>query len=155
MKTDSCKIVTGVVLILKKDNKILLFRRNIPDKIAFGCFALPGGTVEHHETTKQAACREAVEEIGITIPEASLRPVHLLRLREKYDTVTGQTQQILMLYFMETSTWQGEPQNLEPHKHSELAWFDINELPENTFGLNLSALNDIKNGIFYSEHGWE
>lgn len=43
---DVCKFVTGVALILKKDNKILLFKRNIPEKIAYGFFALPGGTVE-------------------------------------------------------------------------------------------------------------
>ena len=154
MTIDSCKIVTGVVLILKKDNKVLLFKRNIPNKIACGFFCLPGGTVEHHETVKQAACREATEEIGITITENNLSPVHMLRLREKYDKTTNQTQQILILYFMETSCWEGEPTNLEPHKHSELAWFKIDQLPQNTFALNLLALDDIKNGKFYGEHGW-
>lgn len=59
MSSAFCKIITGATLILKKDNKILLFKRNIPNKIAYGFFALPGGTVEHHETVKQAACRNS------------------------------------------------------------------------------------------------
>ncbi len=31
-----------------------------------GLFSLPGGKVELHETLREAACREAYEEIGIT-----------------------------------------------------------------------------------------
>lgn len=151
MHNDLSKIVTGVTLILKRDNEILLFKRNISGKIAYGCFALPGGTVEHNETVRQAACREATEEIGITIVEKNLSLVHMLRLREKYDAATNQTQQILMLYFMEVSHWQGEPINLEPHKHSELAWFEVDKLPENTFNLNKLALEDIRQGKFYEE----
>jgi 8-oxo-dGTP pyrophosphatase MutT (NUDIX family) len=154
LDSDSCKILTGAVLILKRDNKILLFKRNIPGKIAYGYFALPGGTVEHHETVKQAACREAAEELGITIIEKDLSIVHMLRLREKYDKETNQTKQILMLYFVISFHWNGEPMNLESHKHSELGWFDIDNLPQNTFALNMLALNDIKRGTFYSEHGW-
>jgi 8-oxo-dGTP pyrophosphatase MutT (NUDIX family) len=95
MFTTPCKIITGVTLILKKDNKILLFKRNIPDKIAYGFFALPGGTVERHETVKQAACRKAEEEIGVRIAESDLSVIHMLRLREKYDKATNQTNQHL------------------------------------------------------------
>jgi len=153
-KSTSCKIVTGVTLILKKDNKCLLFKRNMPNKIAYGFFCLPGGTVEHDETVKQAACREAEEEIGITVVESDLSIVHMLRLREKYDSDTNQTQQILILYFAEVANWSGEPTNLEPHKHSDLSWFASNNLPTNTFALNLLALDEIKKGNFYSEHGW-
>ncbi len=127
----------------------------MPNKIAYGCFALPGGTVEHHETVKQAACREAGEEIGIAITESNLSIVHVLRLREKYDKATNQTQQILLLYFLTSSHWEGEPTNQEPHKHAELGWFDIDNLPHNTFALNLFALNDINKGIFYGEYGWD
>ena len=49
---DTCKIITGAALILKENNKILLLKRNIPDQIAFGSFALPGGAVENNETIK-------------------------------------------------------------------------------------------------------
>lgn len=43
---------------------------------------------------------------------------------------------------------------MEPHKHSDLGWFAEDKIPENTMSLNLRALEDIKNGIFYSEHGF-
>jgi 8-oxo-dGTP diphosphatase len=154
VSSDTCKVITGATLILKKDNRILLFKRNIPGKIAYGSFALPGGTVETHETVKQAACREAAEEIGVTIDGKNLSIVHILRLREKYDTATNQTSLILMLYFMEVSHWTGEPTNREPHKHSELGWFEIDKLPQNIFELNATALQDIQNGRFYGECGW-
>lgn len=155
MASDTCKFVTGVALILKKDEKILLYKRNIPGKIAFGSFALPGGTVENNETVKHTACREAAEEIGIEIDEKDVSIVHVLRLREKFDASTDATNQILMLYVAEIKKWHGEPQNLEPHKHSDLEWFEINNLPENLFPLNVDALNHIKNGVFYAEHGWK
>jgi hypothetical protein len=59
-----------------------------------------------------------------------------------------------MLYFVEVIKWEGELQNLEPHKHSDLGWFEIDNLPQNLFSLNASALHDIKHGTFCSEHGW-
>ncbi len=154
MSLDVCKVVTGVALILKREGKLLLHKRNIKGKIAFGSFALPGGTVENDETVKRTACREAAEEIGIGIEEKDVSIVHIMRLREKYDTSKNQTNQILMLYFAEINKWAGEPQNLEPHKHSELAWFDIKELPQNLFPLNEQVLCYVNRGVFYSEHGW-
>jgi 8-oxo-dGTP diphosphatase len=154
MMSGICKVITGVALVLKKADKILLYRRNIPHKIAFGSFALPGGTVENDETVKQAACREAAEELGISINEKDITIVHVLRLREKYDSATQATQQILFLYFAEINVWIGEPQNLEPHKHSDLTWFARDNLPKNLFPLNEQALGNIENGVFYAEHGW-
>ncbi len=151
---DTCKYITGVALIFKKDEKILLLKRNIQGKIACGSFALPGGTVENNETVKRTVCREAAEEIGVEIDEKDVSIVHVLRLREKYDAETNTTNQILILYFAEINKWIGEPQNLEQHKHSDLAWFDINELPQNLFSINAQALNHIKSGIFYADHGW-
>ncbi len=154
MSLDSCKFITGVALILKKEGKLLLHKRNIEGKIAFGSFALPGGTVEDDETVARTACREAAEEIGVHIDEKDISIVHILRLREKYDALSNRTNQILMLYFAEVNKWKGEPQTLEPHKHSELTWFDIKELPQNLFPLNKHALCYINKGEFYSEHGW-
>lgn len=151
----ACKFITGVALIIKKDNKILLYKRNIPGKIAYGSFALPGGTVENNETIIQTACREAAEEIGIIIQPKNVSIVHMLRLREKVDPISDETQQILMLYFAQITVWKGIPTNMEPHKHSDLNWFDIDNLPENLFPLNSIALNSIKQGISYGEHGWQ
>ncbi len=154
MDTTLCTVITGVVLILQKENRILLFKRNMPNKIAYGKFALPGGTVEHDESIVQTACREAYEEIGIIIDPSEVQIVYLQRMREKIDPKTQQTQQILFLYYAHIRTWQGEPHNLEPEKHSDLAWFDINALPQTIFEYNVFALEDIKKGIPFAECGW-
>lgn len=154
MTLGTCKFITGVALILKKEDKILLLKRNISGKITFGSLALPGGTVENNETITQAACRKAKEKIGITINPQDISIVHVLRLREKFDTSSNTTQQILILYFAKINKWAGEPTNMEPHKHSDLVWADANKLPCNLFPLNKQALNCIKRGIFYTEHGW-
>lgn len=153
--SETCRIITGVALILKKDDNILLLQRNIPGKIAHGMFALPGGMVEHGETIKQTACREAAEELGVSFAKEDVSLVHMLRLREKYNEETKQTTQILMLYFAQVTRWEGEPQNLEPHKHSGLAWFEMHKLPATLFPLNAHALADIQQGIPYGEYGWE
>lgn len=150
-----CKVITGVAVILRKNNKILLFKRNIPNKIAFGSYALPGGTVENNESLKETACRESAEELGIEINKNDISIVHLLRFREKFDLSNNITTQILFLYFAEIAKWKGEPKILEPHKHSDLGWFEINELPENIFGLNKEALINIDKGINFSDFGWE
>lgn len=152
--SDTCRILTGVALILKKNGHVLLHQRNIPHRVAYGMYAFPGGTVEHSETLKQTAVREAAEELGISIKEDDVKIVHVLRFREKYDPIKGNTQQILILYFAEIGSWIGEPQNLEPDKHSNLGWYDIDNLPKNMFPLNTFAMNDIKQGIYYGEHGW-
>jgi len=155
MANNMCKVVTGVVLILEKDNKILLFKRNMPNKIAYGKFCLPGGTVEHNESIIQTVSREAYEEIGIVINPCDVQIVHLQRLREKYDLVSQVTEQILMLYFAVITFWKGEPKNLEPEKHSDLGWFDKDALPQNMFEYNVLGLNDIKSSIPFSEYGWQ
>lgn len=150
-----CKFITGVAFILERGGTILLHKRNIPGKIAFGTFALPGGTVEVNETVAQAACREAEEELGIKVREQDVSILHIVRLREKYDPVSEETMQILMLYIAQVTRWEGEPAIMEPDKHTDLTWFKYETLPENLFFLNKVAIDDINKKRSFSEHGWD
>lgn len=55
----------GSAVIIKKDGKILLGRRNKEPEN--GKWVLPGGKVEKFETIKDAAKRELLEEAGIEV----------------------------------------------------------------------------------------
>lgn len=60
-----------VDLAVQRGDQFLFIRRKFPpfaDELAF-----PGGFVDKHETTQEAAVRELREETGITIDERKLR----------------------------------------------------------------------------------
>ena len=48
----------------------------------------------------------------------------------------------------------GEPINVEPHKCDDLFWFNMDQLSENVIPYIRFAIESIKKGEFYSEHGW-
>jgi hypothetical protein len=55
----------------------------------------------------------------------------------------------------ETTRWQGEAYNAEPHKHSQAEWFNINNLPKNTIPALAAVLQDYLAGKTYAEYGWD
>ena len=57
------------------------------------------------------------------------------------------------LYF-EATAWEGEPFNAEPHMHSELAWLDPNDLPDNTIESVKFAFAEMAQGKVYTEYGF-
>ena len=57
-------------------------------------------------------------------------------------------------FFITAKKWKGEPKNMEPHKCDDLRWFELDNLPENIIPYIKQAIGNIKNKIFYSEHGF-
>jgi len=55
------------VIIIDKEGKVLVLKRNPADKTYPGVFDLPGGRVEGKETLVEAAKREALEESGLEV----------------------------------------------------------------------------------------
>lgn len=142
---DRFKIVSFVALILRKDGHILLIRRfNTGD--GDGLYALAGGGIDGNEPATQAIVREAHEELGITLKKEHLKVVHVLHSKTNYEEAVG--------FFIEATAWQGEPQNMEPHKHDDVRWFASDKLPHNTFPALKNILKLIDKNIFFSEHGW-
>jgi 8-oxo-dGTP diphosphatase len=66
------KIAAGVVLLWK--GELVLGKRGIEP--GYGRLIFPGGFVDRGETPKDAACREALEEMGVTVAELQLINVY-------------------------------------------------------------------------------
>ena len=49
-----------------------------------------------------------------------------------------------MHYFAVVSNWDGTPENMEPHKHSDMQWFNIDELPTPFVPHQMAALDCYK-----------
>src|SRR5690606_13601753 len=102
--------------------------------------------VERNESYTQAAIREAKEEVGLDLVEADLRFTHVMHRNEGDDWVD---------IFFEVTKPGVTPVNAEPHMHSELAWFDSQDLPENTIPSVRFAINQIAENKTFSEYGWQ
>jgi hypothetical protein len=57
--------------------------------------------------------------------------------------------------FFTAKEWEGEIQNKEPEKCDDLSWFSLTEPPINIIPYIRQALECVRDGIFYSESGWE
>lgn len=88
--------------------------------------AAAAGHVEALESAVAAGCREAAEELGVTIEQADLVPLTgMHRTHPDHDPVDERVD-----FFFECRRWRGEPRLVEPHKAAELAWFDLDALPD-------------------------
>ena len=101
-------------------------------------YQLPSGHLEGTETMEEWLIRELKEEIGIS--PTSLKISHI--------THRNAGDRVYFTIFAEIFTYDGEIQNLETEKCSELRFIDIeNDDTSNIVPYNLEVLDWIKNGI--------
>jgi len=135
---------TASYVIFKKNDKIAFVLRSNTSWMN-GYYGLPSGKVEKDENFINAAIREAKEEVGIVITEANLKHVLTVHRKEGMEWVD--------VYF-EATAYDGELHNAEPHMHSELAWLDPMNLPDNVISSVKGALQAISESKTYYEYGW-
>jgi len=111
-------------------------------------YGLAAGKVEKGESFTQAAIREAKEEVGVVVTRQQLQQVLTCHRREK-----GETIEWVDVVF-EATEWSGEVVNAEPHMHSEVAWLDLDDLPDNVIPSLRFMLEKIQLGEQYCEYGW-
>jgi mutator protein MutT len=145
MKKERFKIFSAVHLFLLKDGNILLSRR-FNTGYRDGEYSVPAGHLDGGETAIAAMIRETKEEIGVILHRANLKVAHIMHTLDGRETVS---------FFVVAEKWTGEIVNSEPEKCSDLSWFPIDALPENTIPYVRHALECIQNNITYSEFGWE
>lgn len=132
-------------LILKKEEKFLLVERyNTGYKD--GKYSLVSGHVDEGENFKQAMVREAEEEVGIKLEKEHLKTTNVIHRRSEGRTYVD-------IFFL-ASEWEGQPENMEPEKCSDLSWFTKEELPDNTIDYVEHVIDDLNTGMTYEEKGW-
>ena len=146
--TNRFKLIPVVSIVLKKDNQILLLQC-APNTPYAGAYTLVGGHVDGKETFRQAAAREAYEEVGILINPEDLTFTHISHRKRDSDQ-----QELVWIIFI-AEKWTGIPHNNEPDKHSHMGFFPLDALPMPLKPDFIQAIfsND-KNSFSYSESGW-
>ena len=133
-------------LVLLQENKILLLKR-FNTGYEDNKYSFIAGHVDEGETFTQAIIREAYEEAGIKLIENDLKILHVMH-RKSQDSERVDV-------FFTANKWDGSLDNKEPHKCSELNWFDVDNLPEDIIPYIQEVIKSIKNKTFYSEFGWQ
>jgi len=57
--------------------------------------------------------------------------------------------------YLYADKWSGEIKNMEPNRCEELRWFPLDNLPQNIIPFIECAIDHIKNGLPYSEFGFQ
>jgi 8-oxo-dGTP diphosphatase len=107
-------------------------------------------TLEGGEVANEVVARKAKEEAGIDIEPGELKFVHVAHRRNP-----DQKNQERTDLFYEAREWQGQITNAEPEKCDDLSWFKVTQLPDNITPFIALVLEDIENGVNYSEYAVE
>ncbi|MBO7258325.1 MAG: NUDIX domain-containing protein [Alphaproteobacteria bacterium] len=129
-----CTKKVSAVFVLEQDGKFLFLKRTDNFK---GWYLLPGGHVDEGERVIDAAVRELKEELGIIVQQQDLQFV-MVKPDKKY-----------INFFFRVLKWQGVPHNMEPEKHADMAWLDLNH-PE-IYPEVITELKTILNDNYYLE----
>ena len=117
--------------ILNEKRQLLLQQRNKEPEI--GYWSIPGGKLEWMETFEAAVKREVKEECGVDIKVEKLLGIcdHIVKEEKQHWVSPNFLCKII----------NGEPKIMEPTKHIDMKWFNLEELPEK---LTITTKNAIK-----------
>lgn len=119
-------VIPAVYVYLQRAGEVLLQLRQGTGYMDGMWAAGAAGHIEHGETAASAGCREAVEELGITLSPAQLTP---LTVMQRTDGTASTIEQRADWFFTATS-WVDNPRIIEPSKCARLEWFPLAALPD-------------------------
>ena len=125
------KPTAGAGVIVLKDNKVLLGKRNEDPAKADsllhgeGTWTLPGGKLDFREDILDCVVREAYEETGIKVNKEGLKLISVTN-----DIV--EDAHFVTIGFV-CDDFEGEPKVMEPDEITEWKWFDLDNLPRPMF----------------------
>lgn len=141
------KIGVGFGVMILKDNKVLLGKRNEdPEKAdsllnGAGKWTMPGGKLEFGESFEEAAKRETMEETGIKVKSMELICVN-------NDII--ETAHFVTMGFL-CEDFENDPKVMEPEEITEWKWFDLDDLPKPLYFPSEKVLRNYKEKKFYIE----
>jgi 8-oxo-dGTP pyrophosphatase MutT (NUDIX family) len=118
------KATVPVFVYLIDDRKRVYLQRRFNTGYLDGYYEVPAGKIDVEEFPKQAACREAFEETGITIDPEDLALFH------SYLNLSNNRPWLGLMF--RTRKWKGTPAIREPEKCDDSRFFDESELPKLT-----------------------
>jgi 8-oxo-dGTP pyrophosphatase MutT (NUDIX family) len=133
-----------VHLLFFDENKVLLSRR-FKTGYHDGEYSVPAGHLDGSETVREAAVREAEEEIGVHIEADDIRFSSVMHRVEGDERVD---------FILHVQKWSGEIVNAEPDKCDDLRWVDVGKLPDNIIPYVARAIDNHLNGVSFEEFGW-
>tara|TARA_Y100001960_G_scaffold194020_1_gene203115 strand:+ start:75 stop:518 length:444 start_codon:yes stop_codon:yes gene_type:complete len=143
---DRFKVIPTVYLFVKnKDDEVLLLKRHNTGFFD-DWYSLPAGHVDGNETAVEAAIREAKEEVNIDIDKKDISLK--LTVHRKYED------REYVEFFFEVSRYSDTLNNNEPHKCSEIKFFDMKSLPDNTIDYIKDSIIGYRNNEVYLDHGF-
>ncbi|OGZ78179.1 MAG: hypothetical protein A2358_02410 [Candidatus Staskawiczbacteria bacterium RIFOXYB1_FULL_37_44] len=138
----------GVGIMILKDNKVLLGKRNddaekaSSDLHGEGTWTMPGGKLDFHETLKDGACREVLEEIGVKISPENLKVISVA------DEIVPDNHYVTIGFLCEN--FEGEPKIMEPEEITEWKWYNLDSLPEKVFPPSMKMIKAYLNNKIYN-----
>ena len=133
------------VLLLRGDQILLVRRRNTG--FEDGKLSVVAGHVEPGESVTQAALRETREEVGLALSAPRLSVVGVMHRKSDDERVD-----FFLAYRL--GDGDGEPENREPEKCSELLWADVTRLPGDTIPYVRAGIEHLGRGVWFHEFGW-
>lgn len=111
------------------------------------------GHIEPGETARQAAVREAGEELGVILRPEDLT---LETVMQRTDG-TGVPREQRVEWFWTATTWEGEPVIQETHKAADVRWWSLDALPNEIPDYELSVLTGLRTSDLPmdSAHGFD
>lgn len=114
MQPDTRPAIAAAVIV--QDGKVLLIQRAVAEGSLLWQF--PAGEVEDGETAEDAAVRETLEEVGLTVVAKD-------KLGERIHPKTGRT----MLYFA-CEILDGEAHAADEDEIADVAWVSLEEIDD-------------------------
>ena len=114
-------ISAGLLIERRADGLFLLLGKRAAGRQFYpGVWDLIGGHVETGEMPEDALVRELREEIGVT-------PLAWREVARVVVPAAGPGAVALEFWLYVVTAWRGEPRNLLPEEHDEIAWFAVEE----------------------------
>lgn len=133
----------AVHLILEHNNEFLLLRR-YNTGYEDGNYSVIAGHLNGNETIKEAMIREDLEEANITIDDKHLKIVGVMHRKDGDESID---------YYLYTNKFSDNIRIMEPNKYDDLAFYKLDNLPDNIIPYIKTVLYNYKNNIIFSEYG--